>query len=177
MSLFAGFDAPAAKLAEGGASGVSTFMSWAILNAAHDFGSPEAALNACRDYYGAMLDLGATSFFEDFDYDKMKDAAPITRLAKPGEKDVHRDFGAHCYKGYRHSLCHGWSAGVIDYLFSRVLGVRLPGLGDDPVVVKPYLGFGDMEGVIPIAGGEVRVAVRGGKVEADSKGVKIEVRA
>ena len=77
----------------------------------------------------------------------------------------------------RHSLCHGWSAGVIDYLFSRVLGVRLPGLGSDPVVVKPYLGFGDMEGVIPIAGGEVRVAVRGGKVEADSKGVKIELRA
>lgn len=177
LSLFAGFDAPAAKLAEGGASGVSTFMSWAILSAAHDFASPEAALNACRDYYGAMLDLGATSFFEDFDYDKMKDSAPITRLARAGEKDVHRDFGAHCYKGYRHSLCHGWSAGVIDYLFSRVLGVRFPGLGGDTVVVKPYLGFGDMEGVIPGLGGEVRVAVRGGKVEADSKGVKIEVRA
>lgn len=176
LSLFAGYNAPAAKLADGGASGLSTFMSWAILNAEHDFVSPAAALNSCRDYYGAMLDKGATSFFEDFDYDKMKDAAPITRLANPGEKDIHRDFGAHCYKGYRHSLCHGWSAGVIDYLFSRVMGVRFPDLCGDVVKVKPYADCGDMEGTVPFRGGEIRVSVKHGKVEADgSGGVKVDV--
>ena len=131
----------------------------------------------CRDYYGAMLDKGATTFFEDFDYDVMKDAAPITMLARAGEKDVHRDFGAHCYKGYRHSLCHGWSAGVIDYLFSRVAGIRVPeSLADDTVTIKSCPGLGDVQGVFPVLGGSVSVSVRGGKTEAwASGGVKLRV--
>ena len=176
LSAFAGFDAPVQKLTDGGASGMSTFMSWAILNAAHDFVSPGEAMNMCRDYYGAMLDLGATSFFEDFDYDRMKDAAPLTRPAKDGEKDVHRDFGDHCYKGYRHSLCHGWSAGVVDYLFSRVLGVKIPALGSDEVVVSPYVAGGDVSGVLPVRGGRVFVEVKDGKTTVDSDGgVKVRI--
>ena len=176
LSRFAGFDAPVGKLTDGGASGMSTFMSWAILNAAHDFVSPEQAMSMCRDYYGAMLDLGATSFFEDFDYDKMKDSAPLTRLAKDGEKDVHRDFGDHCYKGYRHSLCHGWSAGVVDYLFSRVLGIKIPALGSDEVIVSPFVAGGDASGIFPLRGGRIFVEVKGGKVTADSDGgMKVRV--
>ena len=177
LSALAGFDAPTGKLTDGGASGMSTFMSWAILNAAHDFVSPGQAMSMCRDYYGAMLDLGATSFFEDFDYDKMKNAAPLTRLAKDGEQDVHRDFGDHCYKGYRHSLCHGWSAGVIDYLFSRVLGIKIPALGGDEVVVSPFVAGGDVSGVLPVPGGRIFVEVRNGKVTVDSDGgVKVRVK-
>ena len=177
LSLLAGLKADPRLLTKGGASGMSTFTSWAILEAAHDFVSPRAALDMCRDYYGAMLDKGATTFFEDFDYDAMKDAAPITRLARAGEKDVHRDFGAHCYKGYRHSLCHGWSAGVIDYLFSRVAGIRVPeSLADDTVTIKSCPGLGDVQGVFPVLGGSVSVSVRGGKTEAwASGGVKLRV--
>jgi hypothetical protein len=32
------------------------------------------------------------------------------------KKDIHGDFGAHCYVGLRHSLCHGWSAGVAKFI-------------------------------------------------------------
>ena len=34
----------------------------------------------------------------------------------PDKKDIHGDFGAHCYVGLRHSLCHGWSAGVAKFI-------------------------------------------------------------
>ena len=30
--------------------------------------------------------------------------------------DFHGDFGAYCYEGFRHSLCHGWAAGVIQFI-------------------------------------------------------------
>ncbi len=26
------------------------------------------------------------------------------------------DFGAYCYLGFRHSLCHGWSSGVVKFI-------------------------------------------------------------
>ena len=39
---------------------------------------------------------------------------PVWR--KEGQRDIHGDFGAFCYQGFRHSLCHGWSAGVIGFL-------------------------------------------------------------
>lgn len=38
---------------------------------------------------------------------------PIDSLLREGEYDVHGDNGGYCYKGYRHSLCHGWAAGTV----------------------------------------------------------------
>ena len=35
---------------------------------------------------------------------------------------MHGDNGAHCYSGFRHSLCHGWSAGPVPFLAEAVLG-------------------------------------------------------
>ena len=34
----------------------------------------------------------------------------------PSKKDLHGDYGKYCYLGFRHSLCHGWSAGVIRFI-------------------------------------------------------------
>ena len=149
-------------------------MSWAILNAAHDYASPEAAAKMCRDYYGAMLKLGATSFWEDFDMSWLEGAAPVTRLSAAGEKDVHGDYGKYCYKGFRHSLCHGWSAGVINYLQTRVLGVRPVQFGGLSVRVRPCPEYGDMTGVVPVAGGLVKVEVKSGRVGVEaSPGIEI----
>jgi hypothetical protein len=33
-----------------------------------------------------------------------------------GKKDLHGDFGAHCYVGFRHSFCHGWAGGPTAWL-------------------------------------------------------------
>jgi len=106
------------KLVEGGAYGMSTFMSYYILKAVASF-DKDAAIAMMKEYYGAMLDMGATTFFEDFDMAWCENSAPITRLPKKNERDIHGDFGAYCYRGFRHSLCHGWSAGVIRFIIEE----------------------------------------------------------
>ena len=106
-----------ALLLGGGASGISTFTSYYVLKAVALLDSPKTAIRLMEDYYGAMLDLGATTFFEDFDIAWADGSCPITRLPKEGERDFHADHGAFCYKGLRHSLCHGWSAGVIEFMY------------------------------------------------------------
>ena len=106
----------AAKLVEGGAKGFSTFMSYFILTAIAKYYGAEAALKLMKDYYGAMLDRGATTFFEDFHMEWLEGSGRIDELTPEGVKDIHGDYGAYCYIGYRHSLCHGWSAGVITFI-------------------------------------------------------------
>ena len=66
--------------------------------------------------YGAMLDKGATTFWEDFDLAWVEGSGRIDEFPQNGEKDIHGDYGAYCYVGFRHSLCHGWSAGVIAFM-------------------------------------------------------------
>jgi hypothetical protein len=63
-----------------------------------------------------MLDVGATSFWEDFDIEWTRGSSRIDEPPREGEKDIHGDYGAFCYVGFRHSLCHGWSAGVIGFM-------------------------------------------------------------
>ena len=104
-----------AKLTDGGAEGMSTFMSYYILKAVASF-DRDAAIDMMKQYYGAMLDLGATTFWEDFDIRWAENACRIDRFPREGQRDIHGDFGAHCYIGFRHSLCHGWSAGVLRFI-------------------------------------------------------------
>ncbi len=105
-----------ALLIKGGANGLSTFMSYYILTA---IASRDAlkAVEIMKEYYGAMLSIGATTFFEDFDMEWLKCGSRIDKLPKKGKKDIHGDYGKHCYGGFRHSLCHGWSSGVIKFIY------------------------------------------------------------
>jgi hypothetical protein len=63
-----------------------------------------------------MLAKGATTFWEDFDLDWCENSSTIDRFPKKGQRDIHGDFGAYCYLGFRHSLCHGWSSAVIRFI-------------------------------------------------------------
>ena len=108
-------DADRLCLAEGGAHGMSTFMSYYILKAVASFDKP-LAIRMMKDYYGAMLDKGATTFWEDFDMRWIENSCRIDQFPAEGQLDIHGDFGAFCYKGFRHSLCHGWSAGVLRFI-------------------------------------------------------------
>ena len=102
-------------LVAGGASGMSTFMSYYILKAVASF-DRDAAISMMKEYYGAMLDKGATTFWEDFDMAWVEGSGRIDAFPAEGQKDIHADYGAYCYIGLRHSLCHGWSAGVIGFM-------------------------------------------------------------
>ena len=118
----------------------STFTAYYILKAMFLSGARQEALDIAKEYYGAMLDLGATTFFEDFDIEWKENAFRIDEFPIEGKKDPHGDCGKHCYKGFRHSLCHGWSSGVISFFVEYIAGIRPIEIGCKTVLVEPYLG-------------------------------------
>ena len=142
----------------GGAKGMSTFMGYYILTARGMAGDYHGCLDAIREYWGGMLELGATTFWEDFDIDWMKNAGRIDEMPEEGKVDVHATYGGYCYQGYRHSFCHGWAAGVTPWLSENVLGIQILEPGCKKVKVEPHLG--DLEwakGAYPTPYGIIRV--------------------
>ncbi len=129
----------AEKILEGGAKGFSTFMSYYLLKTAAKKDMAET-LDVLEEYYGAMLNLGATSFWEDFNIEWAKNASPIDREPLNTESDVHGDNGAFCYKGFRHSLCHGWASAPTAFLAEEVLGINILSKGCKKIGIKPNLG-------------------------------------
>ncbi|MBQ9113817.1 MAG: hypothetical protein IJY05_02730 [Clostridia bacterium] len=113
-------DAEYAKLIEGGTKGFSTFMSYYILSAIASR-DENLAIALMKEYYGAMLDRGATTFWEDFNMEWLEGTGRLDEY-DPSKKDIHGDCGAHCYVGFRHSLCHGWSAGVAKFIKEHCRG-------------------------------------------------------
>ena len=74
-----------------------------------------------------MLSRGATTFWEDFDISWLDGSGRIDEIPDPEKKDLHADYGRFCYKGLRHSLCHGWSAVpayVLRRYADRLFGLR-----------------------------------------------------
>ena len=143
----------------GGAKKFSTFFSYYLLAAKAMAGDSAGALETLREYYGGMLKMGATTFWEDFDIEWMKNSAPIDEIVPEGMKDIHGDFGAYCYKNYRHSLCHGWASGPCPYLAHYVLGIRP--IDATTYEIKPDLA--DLEwakGTYPTVKGIIAVEVR-----------------
>ncbi len=91
----------------------------------------------------------------------------------PGKKDIHGDYGEFCYKGFRHSLCHGWSAGPASWCINHVLGIRPLDVGCKTVEVNPSLGDLDWaEGAMAMPGGK-RILVRIDKRSDGSLDVKV----
>lgn len=127
-------------ICENGAHGISTYMSYYILRALGESNHVTEALSIIKEYYGAMLDLGATTFWEDFDIDWKENAARIDEIVPEGKSDVHGDNGAYCYKGFRHSLCHGWSSGPVPFLAEQVLGIQIEEAGCKTIRLCPKLG-------------------------------------
>lgn len=127
-------------ISENNGAGYSTFMGYSILNAKSKAGNFEGAIKAIKEYWGAMLDFGATTFWEDFDLEWTKNAYGINEFPLEGKNDIHGDFGKHCYLNLRHSLCHGWASGPCPWLTENVLGVHILEPGMKKILIKPYLG-------------------------------------
>ena len=148
----------AAILKKDGARGVSTFYGFYVLDALGRAGDVDAALDIIRTYWGGMLDFGATTFWEDFDLDWTKNAGRIDELVPAGKKDLHGDFGAYCYEGFRHSFCHGWASGPTAFLSQTVLGITPAGPGFASVSIVPNLGsLKWAEGTYPTPLGVIKV--------------------
>ena len=137
-------------LSVGGAKNFSTFYGYYMLEAMAKAGNYQGAMDIISEYWGAMLDLGATTFWEDFNIDWTKNAARIDELVPEGKVDVHRTYGDYCYKGFRHSLCHGWASGPTAWLSRYVLGVQVLEPGCKKVKIEPHLGNLEwVEGTFP----------------------------
>ena len=61
-------------------------------------------------------------------------------MPSKNKKDIHGDYGAFCYKGFRHSFCHGWASGVVPFLMNVVAGIELVTAGCEEIRITPRLG-------------------------------------
>lgn len=128
-------------LLKGGAEGFSTFLGGYVLRVLHNGGYTKEALQIMKEYWGAMLDFGATTFWEDFDIDWVTDkTVGIDQIVPDGMTDIHGDFGKFCYIKFRHSLCHGWASGPTSFLSQVIGGIEILEPGCKKVRISPNLG-------------------------------------
>ncbi|MCC8089353.1 MAG: alpha-L-rhamnosidase [Rikenellaceae bacterium] len=164
----------------GGSQGFSTFYGYYMLQAQALAGQYQTAMDIIREYWGGMLDMGATTFWEDFNMEWLENAARLDEVTPSGKKDIHGDFGAFCYPGYRHSFCHGWSSGPTAWMTEHILGVKILEPGCKILKIEPYLGDLDwVEGTFPTPYGVVEIKHfidNNGKINSTikaPKGIKI----
>ncbi len=129
-------------LTKDGVQHMSTFYGYYILEAMAKANDYTGALRVIRDYWGGMLDLGATTFWEDFDVLDVANSGRIDELIPSTNFDIHGDFGEYCYIGYRHSLCHGWASGPTAWMSQHILGIHITDAGE---TVKIVPNLGDLE--------------------------------
>lgn len=97
--------------------------------------------NSIKTYWKGMLDLGATTVWEEYN----PNLSGAQHYEMYGNK-------------YGKSLCHAWGASPIYLLGKYYLGVTPTSSGYETFEVKPYLGgFKFIDGVVPIKDGSVRV--------------------
>ncbi|KEO74295.1 alpha-rhamnosidase [Anditalea andensis] len=130
------------------------YMRFYELEALCAMGEQEFVLAEIRDYWGGMLELGATSFWEKYD------------PTESGEEHLEM-YG----RPYGKSLCHAWGASPI-YLFGKYyLGVKPLTAGYQTYEIVPELGGLEwMEGKVPTPEGDISIFAnnREIKVKADS---------
>jgi alpha-L-rhamnosidase len=119
------------------------YMRFYELEALSAMGEQAFVLKEMKSYWGGMLNLGATSFWEEYNPAK----SGTEHLAMYGRK-----FGK--------SLCHAWGASPIYLLGRYYLGVSPTKPGYAEYVVEPNLGgLQWMEGKVPTPNGDVEMKV------------------
>ena len=160
-----------------GSNDFATFYGYYMLEALAKDGKYNEAMDIISDYWGAMLDLGATTFWENFNYSERLIASRIDELPVQSKFDIHADGGAYCYVGLRASLCHGWASGPTSWLTEHVLGFKVLEPGSRTVLIKPNLGnLKFAEGSLPTPFGEIYVKhtrLANGEIESEIKAPKM----
>jgi hypothetical protein len=117
------------------------YMRFYELEALCRLGEHRHVLQEIRDYWGGMVQLGATSFWEKYNPDE----SGAAHLAMYGRL-------------YGKSLCHAWGASPL-YLFGKYyLGVQPEEAGYRTFAVRPQLAdLQWIEGAVPTPKGAIRV--------------------
>ena len=160
-----------------GSNDFAAFYGYYMLEALAKDGKYNEAMDIISDYWGAMLDLGATTFWENFNYSERLIASRIDELPVQSKFDIHADGGDFCYVGLRASLCHGWASGPTSWLTEHVLGFKVLEPGSRTVLIKPNLGnLKFAEGSLPTPFGEIYVKhtrLANGEIESEIKAPKM----
>jgi hypothetical protein len=127
---------------------ISPYYGDYVLRAMAKMNHRADALAWMRQFWGGMLNEGATSFWEAYDVDWYKE-------------DFHASLQADNRSGYFVSLAHGWSSGPTAWLMEEVLGIRPTGAGFDTVNIRPDLVNLDWaRGAMPTPHGLIKVDLR-----------------
>ncbi|WP_205195404.1 alpha-L-rhamnosidase C-terminal domain-containing protein [Chitinophaga sp. Cy-1792] len=119
------------------------YMRFYELEALCAMGEQAYVLKEMKDYWGGMLQLGATSFWEEY---------------KPGLTGA--DHYAMYGRPFGKSLCHAWGASPIYLLGKYYLGVKPLTAGYKTYLVQPELGgLQWMKGAVPTPDGNILVDV------------------
>jgi hypothetical protein len=119
------------------------YMRFYELEALCAMGEQDYVLKEMKNYWGGMLKLGATSFWEEYDPSK-KGAEHYAMYG--------REFGK--------SLCHAWGASPIYLLGKYYLGVKPTSAGYATYSIEPSLGgLKWMQGEVPTPAGNIEMYV------------------
>lgn len=128
---------------------MTPYMRYYELEALCALGEKDYVMKEMIDYWGGMLDLGATTFWEEYNPEK-SGAEHYTMYG--------REFGK--------SLCHSWGASPIYLLGKYYLGVKPTSPGYETYEIEPYLASLDwMEGKVPTPYGDIDVQVSKSKIK------------
>ena len=128
------------------------YMRFYELEALCAMGEQSYVLNEMKSYWGGMLNLGATSFWEEYNPSKNG----TEHLAMYGRK-----FGK--------SLCHAWGASPIYLLGKYYLGVSPTSAGYNTYTIQPQLGGLEwMEGKVPTPGGDIEISCNASQLKVKS---------
>jgi alpha-L-rhamnosidase len=117
------------------------YMRFYELEALCAMGEQDYVLTQMKEYWGGMLNLGATSFWEEYNPSKKG----VEHLAMYG-----REFGK--------SLCHAWGASPIYLLGKYYLGVKPTAAGYATYEIAPVLGgLQWMQGAVPTPSGNIEL--------------------
>ncbi len=136
------------------------YYNYYVICALGRLGRTREALNFIRRYWGGMLREGATTFWEV--YTETPRPVPSARPAQ--RRGVASGFLPAGLTMYRNSLCHGWSAGVTNFLTAYILGVRPTSGGFATAAITPHLGnLRWVSGRVPTPHGDIVLSASQGK--------------
>ncbi|MGC8550743.1 MAG: alpha-L-rhamnosidase C-terminal domain-containing protein [Acidobacteriaceae bacterium] len=128
---------------------ITPYYNFYVVTAMAKIGHRRAALNWIRQYWGGMVQEGATSFWEGYDPTWYKGI------------NFHASLQADNMSGYNVSLAHGWSSGVTPWLMTQILGIQATAGGFAKVNIRPdLLGLKWAKGGEPTPHGILNVSIR-----------------
>ena len=105
---------------------ISPYYNYYVIRAMAEMGHRQEALKWIRQYWGGMVDEGATSFWEAYDPSWY-------------HEDFHAALQSDNRSGYFVSLAHGWSSGPTAWMMEQMLGIQPTGAGFSTVDIRPDL--------------------------------------